>query len=380
MQEQSSKIKKYSKKAAIKTASLFWGNRERELLDNVDISSVLVVKMWAIGELVMATPAFAALREALPNAKITILTGRSAASIIKKSPCFDEVWIRPESVFLNKRITEMNRLRHRIKKRKFDVIISLHHSWEFSLFLATAGVKHRVGFARGDDGFAYTRKVPLVSGLHQVEEYFELIRPFGVDGEPGRLIMFASDRAEREAADIIRTIRPGPRGIAVVAPGGGVNPKTQMPQKRWPPEKYAELIERLNNDFAVILGGGPDDVELNGYIMSLNDTPVVNLANKPWEADIQTFYCVLKNASLFVGNDSAPMHLAAAANVPTVALFGPTDPAFNGPWRIPCTIVTQEMDCTPCYKDGYFPDCDHIRCLADITVEKVVEAVNALTK
>jgi len=378
MQEKSSKIKEYSKKAAIKTASLFWGNKDRTLSDNNEIRSILVVKMWATGELLMATPAFAALRTALPNAKITILTGRNSAPVVIDSPYFDEVWIRPESVFLNKQLSQMNKLRRRIKKRKFDLVLSFHHSWEFSLFLATSGIRHRIGFARDDDGFAYTYRVPLKPGLHQVEEYFELIRPFGVDGEPGRLKMFASEKAERKASEIIRAIRPGPRGIAVIVPGGGVNPKTKMPQKRWPADKYAGLIEILNRDYAIVLGGGPSDLELNRYIMSLNDTPVINLADKPWKTDIQTFYSILKQASLFVGNDSAPMHLAAAAGIPTAAIFGPTDPAFNGPWEVQHAVVNNGQPCSPCYKDGYFPNCEHLSCLNDISADDVIHAINTL--
>lgn len=372
------KMKSFIKTVAIKTASLFWGNKERSVPEKAQIRSILLVKMWATGELLMASPAFAALRAALPDAKITLLTGRSAAPVVIDSPHLDEVWVRPESVFLNRKPLEMNRLRRRIKKRKFDLIISFHHSWEFSLFLATCGVRHRIGFARNDDGFAYTHKVPLEPGLHQVEEYFELIRPIGIDNIPGRLAMFTSDAAERKTADIVRAIRPGPRGIAVVVPGGGVNPKTNMPQKRWPPEKFGRLIEELNRNYAVVLGGGPSDRELNRYVMSLNDTPIINLADKPWNADIQTFYCVLKNASLFVGNDSAPMHLAAAAGVPTAAIFGPTDPAFNGPWAVPNAIIINEIPCAPCYKDGYFPECEHLSCLNNIRVADVIDAIETL--
>ncbi len=373
-------MKHYVKKAIIKTASLFWGNKDRSLPEKAQIRSILLVKTWATGELLMASPAFASLRTALPDAKITLLTGRSAAPVVIDSPHFDEVWVRPESIFLGGKLLEMNKLRRRIKKRKFNLIISFHHSWEFSLFLATCGVRHRVGFARDDEGFAYTYKIPLEPGLHQVEEYYELVRPLGVNDKPGRLAMFASEASERKTANIIRAIRPGPRGIAVVVPGGGVNPKTNMPRKRWPPDKYGRLIEELNRNYAVVLGGGPSDRELNRYVMSLNDTPMINLADRPWNADIQTFYCVLKNASLFVGNDSAPMHLAAAAGIPTAAIFGPTDPAFNGPWAVQSVIINNNKPCAPCYKDGYFPECEHISCLNDISVADVIDAIETLRK
>ncbi len=376
--ETDGKLKNYVKKIAIRFASLFWGKKERPLPEKKVIRSVLLVKMWATGELLMATPAFGGLRAILPDARITLLTGRSASPIAIDSPYFDEVWVRPEDIFLGRKFFEMNKLRRRIKKRKFDLIISFHHSWEFSLFLATCGVRHRIGFARDDDGFAYTYKIPLKPGQHQVEEYFDLIRPFGVDTEPGPLSMFTSETSERKSTGIVRAIRPGPRGIAVVVPGGGVNPKTKMPQKRWPPDKYARIIEELNRDYAVVLGGGPGDRELNKYIMSLNDTPVINLADKPWNADIQTFYNVLENASLFVGNDSAPMHLAAAAGIPSVAIFGPTDPTFNGPWAIPNVIVKNDQPCSPCYKDGRFPECEHLQCLNDIGVEEVLAAIDTL--
>jgi lipopolysaccharide heptosyltransferase II len=355
-------FKRALRAAAITTAKVALRPREALLPPREEIRKVLVIKLWAIGEYLMATPAFAALRQLFPLAEVALLTGVAAAPLAAAAPAFDRVWTVPEELFVKKRVGKLRRLRKRLTREKFDLAVVFHHAWEFSAFAAWTGIPNRVGFDRDGDGFAHTVKVPRLERRHQVEEYFDLARACGASGDPGSLTVVPGEEAEAEAEHFSREPPFADSAPVLVAPGGGVNPKTRMEAKRWPAERYVELVDILKSDHNVVLVGGPSDAALNADVAAA--TGVADLTGK---TSLSALYLLFKKAKAFIGNDSAPMHLAAAAATPTVAFFGPTDPKVNGPWYTPALILTYETVCHPCYEDGYFPDCDHRRCLTAIT-------------
>jgi lipopolysaccharide heptosyltransferase II len=353
---------------AVSAGRVLFHGAERPLPPPGEIRRVLVVKVWAVGEVIMATPAFRALRELLPEARITMLTGRTAYPVVELSPRFDTVRAVNEATFLKPRPAELLSLVNNLRRERYDLFISLHHAWQFGLFAAPVGARHRVGFDRAGEGFAYTARVAPGQHRHQVEEYFDLARAVGAEGEPEPLEIFADEADENRADEIMSRLRENGKPVALVAPGGGVNPKTKMAEKRWPVEPYAELIELLSPDFSVALVGGPGDEATGEAVARKLKTPLTNLIGR---TTLRELYALLKRADLFVGNDSAPMHVAAAAGTPTVAVFGPTDPALNGPWSGRARVVTNYADCAPCYRDGYFPECDRRECLDGISAEEV---------
>jgi lipopolysaccharide heptosyltransferase II len=357
-------FKRATRATAIAAAKAALRPREAALPPRAEIEKILIVKLWAIGEYLMATPAFAAVRELFPQADVTLLTGVATAPLASAAPFFNRVWTVPEQIFVKRRVGKIRRLRQRIIREKFDLAVVFHHAWEFTVFAAWTGIPNRVGPERDGDGFAHTVKVPRLKGRHRVEEYFDLARACGATGAPGPLTVVAGDEAEKEAEHLCAEPPFGDPPPVLVAPGGGVNPKTRMAAKRWPAERYVELINVLKAYYGIALVGGPSDVELNAGVAAA--TGVADLTGK---TSLPALYLLFKKARAFVGNDSAPMHLAAAASTPTVAFFGPTDPKVNGPWRTRSLILSYEAECQPCYQDGYFPDCEHRRCLTGITAE-----------
>jgi lipopolysaccharide heptosyltransferase II len=370
LSKKSNIFKRAARAATITAAKAVLRPREAPLPPREEIRRVLVIKLWAIGEYLMATPAFAALRELYPHAEVTLLTGTAAAPLAAAAPTFDRVWTVPEELFVKRRVRELRRLRERLAAENADLAVVFHLAWEFSAFAAWAGVPNRVGFDRDGDGFAHTVKVPRIGGRHQVEEYFDLARACGAAGEPGPLAVVPGDEAEAEAEHLLSGPPFAMSAPVLVAPGGGVNPKTRMEAKRWPAERYVELVNILKADYDVALVGGPSDAALNAGVAAA--TGAIDLTGK---TSLPALYLLFKKAKAFIGNDSAPMHLAAAAGTPTVAFFGPTDPKVNGPWRTPALVLTHETDCRPCYEDGYFPACGHRRCLAAITASDAASRI-----
>ncbi len=360
-------MRRNSFKKALRAAALAAGKavlrpREAPLPPPGEIRKILIIKLWAIGEYLMATPAFAAIRNLFPAAHITTLTGVAAAPLTSAAPFFDRVWTVPEQIFVKRRLGRIKRLRRRIAKEGFDLVVTFHLAWEFTLFSALTRIPHRVGVDRDGDGFAHTVKVPRVPRRHQVEEYFDLARACGAPGPPGPMVVVPGEEPKKEAEHFLAEPAFRGRPLLVVAPGGGVNPKTRMEAKRWPAAYYVELVNVLKSDFKITLVGGRSDVELSAGVAAATGVP-----DATGKTSLPALYLLLKSATAFVGNDSAPMHVAAAAGTPTIAFFGPTDPARNGPWRTPSLILSYEIDCRPCYRDGYFPACNHRRCLVGIT-------------
>ncbi len=364
-------FKRGMRAAAVAAAKAALRPREAALPPRAEIKKILIIKLWAIGEYLMATPAFAAVRQLFPHAEITLLTGVAAAPLASAAPFFNRVWTVPEQIFVKRRLGKIDRLRRRVAREKFDLAFVFHHAWEFTVFAAWTGIPNRVGLERGGDGFAHTVKVPCLEGRHRVEEYFDLARASGATTAPGPLIVVTGDEAEKEAEHLSAGPPFGNRPPILVAPGGGVNPKTRMAAKRWPAERYTELINVLKADYEIGLVGGASDAELNAAVAAA--TGVADLTGK---TSLPALYLLFKKAKAFVGNDSAPMHLAAAAATPTVAFFGPTDPRVNGPWQTPSLILSNDLACRPCYQDGYFPACEHRRCLAGITAEHAAARIH----
>ena len=365
-------IKDSAHAAAVSAGRVLYYGAERPLPPPGVIRRVLVVKVWAIGEVIMATPAFRALRELLPEARITMLTGRAAYPVVELSPRFDDVRTVDERTFLKPKAAELLSLVKELRRERYDLVVSVHHAWQFSVFAALTGARHRVGFDRAGEGFAYSTKVAPEPGRHQVEEYFDLAKALGAGGEPGPLEIHTDESDQRYADDTMERLKEAGKPVALVAPGGGVNPKTKMPEKRWPVERYAALIEMLAPDFAIALVGGPGDEETGTAVAGKLKAEVTNLIGR---TTLRELYALLTRADLFVGNDSAPMHLAAAAGAPTVAVFGPTDPTVNGPWSERAKVITRETDCAPCYRDGYFPECGDRRCLENVSAAKIYAGV-----
>ena len=164
--------------------------------------------------------------------------------------------------------------------------------------------------------------------------------------------------------------------IIILAPGGGENAKSTMITKRWPEKNYVNLIKKFQRDpsYRIVLTGGPGDREITNYIieqcpgcLDATDLSFGNMAS------------IFQRCSLFIGNDSAPNHIAAAMGIACIGIWGPTDPRQWAPPDKNSNIIIHEgIECHPCFKDGRFPHCSHIKCMTSITVDDVWRRVEKL--
>lgn len=340
---------------------------------------ILIIKLAAIGDVVMATPAFATIRRKHPAAHITLLVGAWAAPIVERDPSFDEMIVVDENIFWKKRVLPLLRLLLRLRRGRYDTAYVMHWSGFFNLFALLAGARSRIGFSRqGARTHFLTCAVPFSEGekgSHAVDRYLAMA------GEPAipenALMRVYLSPAEESAMQAFVRERVVGRCIAL-APGGGANPRSSMPTRCWPEDKYVALGKLIlaDPDLSVVLIGGPAEMAMGARMRdSLGTARCVNTIGA---LTLRQTAALLKNCAVLVANDSAPMHIAAAVGTPTVSLFGPTAPYDKAPRGDSHRSLYRTETCSPCYRYGSFPDCKDRRCLENILPEEVMACVGSV--
>ncbi len=346
------------------------------------LRKVLVIRPDHLGDLLFATPAIARLRELHPEAEIVGMVGPWGEAVWRRLPEFDRLITCPFPGFTRRPKGNplapyllLARCARRIRAEGFDtaLVLRFDHWWGAAL-AALAGIPRRIGYDQPDVLPFLTDLVPYSAGRHEVIQNWAL-----VEGTPdvdptaiGPIRFPVSDDARRKADDLLLAegVEPG-EPILVVHPGSGA------PVKLWEPEKWAAVADAIAGKFGArpVITGGAGEIGLATEIAGMCAVRAVALAGK---TDLDALAAVLSRAVLVMGPDSGPLHLAVAVGAPTVALYGPADPALFGPWGPPekHQVVMSDWPCAPCGRLDFPPEelSEH-RCVRDIPVERVIEAV-----
>lgn len=343
--------------------------------------SIVVIKPCCLGDLLMTTPLLEVIRRNYSEATISYVAGSWSKVIPEHHPAVTTA-LDCATVGLAGRysIFDYMKLALRLRRLHFDLAFVLDRSPMLTLLPWLAGIPRRVGPDSLGRGFSLTERVHVSASpahlQHQAEIYLDLARALKLDiGKPR---MHFEPTAE-EARNIYRS---NCLQIAVF-PGGGSNPGMELTAKRWPLERYRELVRKLVDelDAQVLLIGGPEDVALNQSLLSGLDVPAGSVINLAGKTSIGQLAAQLKACALFIGNDSSPMHLAAAVDIPVIAIFGPTSPQEYGPyppddpkhialWRHPTG--------QPCFFLGKMQTCPNCTCMQAVTLDDVWNAVQRL--
>jgi ADP-heptose:LPS heptosyltransferase len=340
---------------------------------------ILVIKTAAIGDCINALPAMRALRRALPRARLAWLVGRAAAdAVIGQVPGVDWIVV-DDATLVRRRPLALLSLARTLRARRFDAALVLHRAASVRFLARAAGARRRIGLVRSSsDRALLTEAVVDAPGVHEAERYWRAAEQMAHQPlDPDRQLWTPpAEAASRADALWAEWGWPPASRVVALAPGGGVNPRTRFDLKRWPLPKFIELTRRLagREDRRVLVLGLPE--ELDAFREAAGPLPRVALA----AGDLRLAGALLSRTEACIANDSGLMHLAVAAGVPTVAIFGPTNPDIWGPAYPGHQVVRHRVPCQPCYKDdGVLPVCDwEHRCLRDLSVDAVLSAVCAL--
>ncbi|MSQ15912.1 MAG: lipopolysaccharide heptosyltransferase II [Dehalococcoidia bacterium] len=342
--------------------------------DLPNITSILVIKPCCIGDLLMATPALGQLRRQFPTARIAVATGPWSKDILHGNPHVDEIIDSRQVGVGPLRIREYLSLVSRLKTGDFQLCLVLDRSPLVSLLPFWAGIPLRAGLDSEGRGFSLNIRVPVTEDRHEAELYLDAVRALGIEIEEPRLEFSISAAAFQWAAE---KLRPQLGQLIVLQAGGGVNPGSSMPEKRWPQERFGELARLfIENGYRIVAVGDQKDKEAAAYLTGLynrTDEPVIDLTG---QTTLEQLGAVASISSLYIGNDSGPTHLAAAVGAPVVAIFGPSRPQNYAPYTKKQAVVYKGEHCTNCeFGGGLLRQCrNNLRCMKEVSVEDVWRA------
>ncbi len=323
----------------------------------------LIVKLAAIGDVVMAIPMVQRIREVDPDADITWLCGKAVYPILKAFPidhliCIDEGKLLKGNK-LEKIQTVVSAWR-KIAFHHYDVVALGHASRRYRLLtmLTQADMFHSFSHIMGS--------IWPVPGRHHTDEYVRLVRP------DIKELTESAHFPKVELPDDVQTIFVKDKKTVVLAPGGARNLLADDGIRRWPIEGYVALARKLlDNGMQVVVTGAPSDNWVLKYFSGLD---IANLVGK---TDLVNLIGVFQQANLIVTHDSGPMHLAGLTQTPLIALFGPTNPWEKVPQRDNVVTIWQHerYNCCPCYDGKYYAKCENNRCLNNIPYIKVFDII-----
>ncbi|MFN0070069.1 MAG: glycosyltransferase family 9 protein [Chloroflexota bacterium] len=348
---------------------------------------VLVIRPDHIGDVLLTTPALALLRAALPAAYLAVLVGPWSAEIARRGPplqalstCEFPGFTRRNARWIGQPYLELRRAES-LRRQRFDVaIVARPDHWWGALLAMLAGIPHRIGFNVPECAPFLTDALELPGGAHTAELSLLLANRLcelaGVESpkSEGRPIFNVADHERREALDAIQACFGAASGpLMVLHPGAGAE------LKLWPPERWAQVLDQARKRWQArtLIVAPRGEQALADAIVRSSETKVQCI---PTDRGLGFLAAVLEHAQVVLGSDSGPLHLATALGVPTVRLFGPTDPAEFGPWPVGDQQVALRalVPCSPC---GHVqaPPCGaviHPRCMMEHSPASVLEAIS----
>lgn len=336
------------------------------------IGKILIRGTNWIGDAILTIPAIESIRATYPEAHIAVLAKPWVADIYKLFSSIDEVIIY-ESKYDN--VRGVFRLAQLLKEKKFDAAILLQNAIEAAIISFAAGIPLRAGYSSDGRGILLTHRVQRnkkIKQLHQIDYYLEMVKALGCVSV-NRELHLETKINRHDAQSVLQKYIPDQqKDIIGIAPGA-----TYGPAKRWFPARFAAVADKIARTFAcrIILLGGKSDAAIAEEVRRLARTELVNLAGK---TDLTEAVHLISQCGLFISNDSGLMHIAGALNVPTIAIFGSTNPATTSPAGNQSIVIHREVPCSPCLKETCPTD---FRCMELISAEDVWQAAkNKLTK
>jgi len=342
-----------------------------------DPSSILLVKLSSIGDVVQSLPVAAALRRRFPGAYLAWAVGPAAAEVVAGNPHVSETLVVGGSGGNGDRLWRVRavppvsapaRLREALRRYGFELSLDLQGLFKSALIAYLSGARERIGYRNLQEGaFLLNNKrvVPDRRDVHAVEAYLGFAAAMGARVEPLDFSIATSEADRRKAEELLRRRED----LAALLPGA------RWESKRWPAHRFALLADALQESLGLtsVVVGGEGDKELAREIAAAARRPMLDLTGR---TTLKQAAEVLRRCLVTVGNDTGPLYISAAVGTPTVAIFGPTDAARLGPYGEGHAKVTSGLRCAPCRRRR----CRPLRCMEAIAPERVVEAARRLLR
>ena len=349
---------------------------------------ILLIKFCCMGDAVLVIPSLRALRTTFPNAHITMLCTPRTVAIFKESGDLDEVKLfqltgsRGIGEFLTAGVSALVETLWSLRSRKFDLVVDFDNYYNWTTFIGFAtGAPTRVGFDPPGQGrrFLLTNPVRYDGDRHMVEFYLDLPRAIGADTIDKSIELPVSPETERWALEYLanRGLQGDGKPVVILSPGRS----EAWHFIRWAEENFVATAAELHarHGAHVLLMGGSAEAAIAERIAAMLAARNVVAINLVGQTSLPQSEAVMKCADLLICNDSGPMHIGAAMGTPTLAVFGPANPARWGPYGAEHRVVRLDLDCSPCLFMGKLDKCPRqlLECL-QVPVARVMAAAEEM--
>ena len=319
-----------------------------------------------IGDMVLLTPALRALKQAYPESRLELLLRPLVSDLMESHPYVDACIVDEKT---EGRFRSLTKLVRRIRRRSFDLAVVLHPtSFRNALLPFLARIPMRIGTNVSGRGMLLTKSCADDTNVHEVHRYLRVLPLLDIDTTSDGLEFWHTDADRQCVENLLRA-----EGVSCDDRLIAINLGTTWQTKRWKVESFAEVIQQITHlaqGTKVVLTGSPTEQTLAEALPA--SLPTINLVGK---TSILQLGALLERCEVCLTCDSGPMHIAAAVNTPTVALFGPTDPVRHRPYGIGHTVIEKPVSCRPCYKRScHLQDTPYL-CMQEIGTDEVVKAV-----
>jgi lipopolysaccharide heptosyltransferase II len=342
-----------------------------------NINRILIIRTDRIGDVVLSTPVITATRKAFPRAYIAVMVSPQTKEIVIDNPYINEVIVYDKKV-KHRSIFQTLCFAKWLRSKIFDLALILHSTTRVNVITFLAGIPHRVGYKRGKMDFLLTHGFEYKKRLgekHEAEYSLDILRSIGIDAEMSSLVMSFSSENERKIEYLLQQngLKEGEKIIVL-------HPDASCPSKMWPLENFARLADDLKDKFAVriALVSSPEHVKIGEKVRDLMKHSPIFLCGETSLGDLAALF---KRTTLFISNDSGPVHIAAAIGAPVISIFGRNEKGLSPTrWRPlgdKSVVLHKDVGCIKCLAHNCKRD---FLCLKSIRVDEVAEKAGELLR
>lgn len=356
----------------IASAVVQWLFYRKPLPKNFTPERILVVKLDHLGDVLLATPVFSNLRRAYPNTELHTLTGTWSRVVLEKHPDVSKVIEYNSPAFCRTgqptSFKQTFQLYRALRRQKYDLMVELRSDWRVVWFAFLRLTPKRLDRA----ALQVANKLGLAqfTGTHETTRNLDVLKQASIP-IPVQTTTFSVTAENKEWASDFLATHQIDREHPLIA----IHPGSPIELKRWLPERYAELADWLiaQKGAQILFVGVKDEIEIITDIQTRMRGESINIAG---ETTLTQLASILHRCTVFIGNDSGPMHLAAAVGIHTIGLYGPGDPIRFGPVGEKCQTIRRKLDCPPC--PGTTCRFGEEGCMSKIQVTDVIQTLETV--
>ncbi|WP_339137567.1 MAG: glycosyltransferase family 9 protein [Candidatus Electrothrix sp. GW3-4] len=348
--------------------------RKQETITLDRVKTICIIRTAYIGDVVMTLPILPALHNKYPEARITFLTSTASVAVLQHNPYLDNILTFDPFWFYSGRIRDWLFFIKKLRLLRFDLLIETRADIrELALLAFWIPARFKVSYDVGGGGYLLSHRVPYPGLCHKVDYHLHLAQYLGCPIEGVEAELFLTAEEKQEIVSILRA-----QGIT--GPFLAVHPGSRLVLKRWFPDRFAQVCENLFqlHGLPVVLVGAAEEAPLTERIQATLQCQQCQAISLAGTLSIRQLAALLGRAALFLCNDSAPMHIAAAMKTPTVAIFGPSQSVETSPYSLVGTVVEKDFPCRCTCDESNCLHSDYHACLKEITVQDVQQVAEEL--